>query len=479
MKFKLLIEMEKELYNKYLKKSVESLLNNGTNGFMEILIHCEGADPRVINQIIKELGKSTKNPQKNSFSNVYSNVDLPAADPSLSQWWFAPEGVRTVMNEVIKRSAKYDNPQILCIGCPTLVNILSDVGEVTLLDFDKDIVHTLNCKSNNKYKCYQYDVYKELPAEFKSQYDICIIDPPWYDGDIKAMFNRAIDSVKNGGDIFCTFPGRLTRPKIESFRTNFIKEIVERGHNIISILHNSILYQVPEFELNALSDIKDFSAIPWRKSDLFHVQKGSEDFLNNRNNKDINIKTFSRKTEEFRVFVNGKNSLSEGLSPKLLDSYNNNISTRGYEGEPDLWTSTKIGLKISNYEHIEAILDCWASGIDIEETISFLQIKKGVEKDRSETLVQEIENHCNLWSKYVAPKIFRSSEEIIQQHTQSLSKIAVSNSSRIHIETPDGFRPEFNRDRDRLIWSSALKRLADKTRECKMNCVIKRIVLNY
>ena len=163
---------------------------------------------------------------------------------------------------------------------------------------------------------------------------------------IKIALNRAIEGVKLDGEILFSFPGRLTRPGIDEFRSELIKEIVSIGHDIISIEHDNLSYVVPFFEKNALKDIKEFSSISWRKGDFIVIKKKSEEVLKTKEEfRKNNYKSFARNPKEFRIFLKNKNSLSDGLPPKKLENYSKNISTRAFEEEPDLWTTTKIGMQ--------------------------------------------------------------------------------------------------------------------------------------
>jgi dGTPase len=463
--------MTTKLYTDYLKEIIKSRLRLGEQSLTDILNHCEGADPKSVLSIVEELVDKDKKLKKDlkeingkEYIGISSSLDLPAPDPSLSQWWFAASGTSKIITEVLSRAIKYDKPQILCIGTPSLVKRLSNKYYTTILDIDSDVIRILNKEDEKNYECYEYDIYEELSDKFKDKYDICVIDPPWYDNDIKIMLNRAIEAIKIGGDIFCTLPGRLTRPDIEEFRTKIINEIVTLGHNIIALNHDNILYQVPPFEAIAFNDIAGFTGVPWRKGDLIHLSKGNQDLLKTENNINrIKIKSFSRKAEEFRVFINYKNSLSGGLPPEPLQNYSNNISTRAYKGIPDFWTTTKVGLKVSDFRHVEYVLECWSKGMCLEETIVCLSNDKGIESDRAEVLVNTIEKFCALWSKYIAPKVFRSPEDILKQSQEYHSDLATPASQRLIQEDSDSFRPQYSRDRDRLIWSNSLKGLADKT----------------
>lgn len=456
-----------EKYTSELTRLVQLNIERDVTELHEVLLNCEGADPKIVHDLLlKEIKNTESSPVLTpNLPNPYvyiSNNNLPAPNPSLSQWWFSSQSANELVLKI--RNIIGKNSKVLCLGTPSLAERLAAHAKVTLLDIDPDVIALFKNLNLPNAKAITYDMNEKLAREMKQHFDLVIVDPPWYEYDIRQMINRALEATKLCGEIFCTLPGRLTRPGIEVFRSALIKDIVSADHNLIAINHDSILYQVPHFEYSALKKLKGFNGTSWRKGDIFRiVKKSNKTIPTGKPVKKHPIKSFARNPKEFRIFLNGKASLPFGLAPETLPNYSDNISTRAYAQAPDVWTTTKVGLKVSDSNIIELILLHWSNYLSKEETIEKLIRKKKIEPDRASKLVNVIEDHCKLWSKYSAPKVLRDPETILKMANLGLSRFAVSKTKRIIQESSDNFRPAFSRDRDRIIWSSSLKRLADKT----------------
>ncbi|MCA6415924.1 MAG: hypothetical protein IM589_09435, partial [Cytophagales bacterium] len=336
-------------YEKELNEKIKILIQNGIVDFHEILQKCEGADPRKVYEIYNSLDlKLLKGSLKENQPNyeLIGNKYLPAPDVSFSQWWFEEATINSINEKVHSIIRFSEEKEILCIGTPTLSLKTSNHYNTTLLDIDSDVIKVFNNLGRENCKGIEYNIANELEENIKSKFDLALIDPPWYDLAIKYTINRAIQGVKIGKQIFMSFPGKLTRPGIDDFRSKLIKEIVSLDHDIVSIEHDILSYTVPFFELNALKDIEGFKSISWRKGDLIVFKKNSENLLDIKEKLPLEkVVSFSRNPLEFRVFLKENNSLSEGLPPQKLIGYSKNISTRNYSDNPDLWTTTKVGLQ--------------------------------------------------------------------------------------------------------------------------------------
>ncbi|WP_299256394.1 dGTP triphosphohydrolase [uncultured Aquimarina sp.] len=455
-----------EKYKQILNEKVDGLINSGVTDFHEILKNCESADPRLIEEIYNSKRPEEVNHKVGSALinyQIVGNNHLPAPDVNLSQWWFEESTIKYLINKIQAKAQFSPETRILNIGTPTLAIKTSENYETTLLDLDIDVISAFNRLKRQKCTGIEFNIADDLPKRFHGAYDMVLVDPPWYNLAIKTALNRAIQGAKLDGEILFSFPGRLTRPGIDEFRSELIKEIVSIGHDIVSIEHDNLLYVVPFFEKNALKDLKNFSSIAWRKGDLIVIKKKSEKVLKIEGefNK-IDYQSFARNPKEFRVFLKDNSSLSDGLPPKKIENYSKNISTRAFREEPDLWTTAKIGLQISDHVLMEKILSLWKTGSSIDKVKSEL-IGGEYAADRINLTVDTLEEMCGLWGNFSSPDVLRTPTEIIESKQNELSNFAIRTNTRIIEESSDEFRPPFSRDRDRLIWSSGFKKLADKT----------------
>lgn len=453
-------------YEDQLRRRIAKLIASGKKDFRQVLKGSEGADPWEVKNIFDELtGGVAQHTTTENYINqgVVGKSYLPAPDPSYNQWWFEEETIKDIAEKVRDKIQAEDSCKVLCIGTPTLAIKTSENYETTLLDIDQDIVDLFNRLERDKSKGITFDIKDPLNEELKDSFSLALVDPPWYEPAIRIAINRAIEAVGIGGDIFLSFPGRLTRPGIEELRSNLIKEVVDKGHTIDSIEHNSLSYIVPFFEKNALKELDGFKAISWRKGDLIVIKKGSETLLDH----DVpefeeSPKTFSRKPKEFRVFLKGS-SLSGNLAPRKVEDYSRNISSRAISTKPDVWTTSKVGLQISDHILMAQVLDLWQKDKNREEVMNELLSSGKYEEDTLSETLNKLEEYFELWGVFSSPMVLRDPQEIIEHNEDGLSPFAVTSKNKKTSTKSDGFRAPFSRDRDRLIWSGALKRLADKT----------------
>lgn len=455
--------MEEEFLEE-LRFIVEKCLKNNITEFNDVLKECQGADPRTVYMIYKQNIFQSDGSERKSNIKLNYNPKLPAPNPALSQWWFTSNCSNAFARRIVERVRNISNVKVLFIGTPSLAFATASELDVTLLDIDEDVVKSFNTLfTGTNSEALVYDFVESSEKKFINQFEIVIVDPPWYENQIRFAINRAIEFCKKGGEIFCTFPCRMTRPKIENLRSGIISELIKSGHTLISLEHEEIEYIVPEFELNAFKSLEDFKSIPWRKGDLIRFIPQNNNYLETTKEvSKIPISTFSRNPMEFRIFSTMDSSLSDGLPPEFIEDYSTNISSRKIETNPDFWSSTKVGLKVSNAILVQEILTLWSLGKNMEECIK--ELKKGsIANDFLELTVKKLEEYFSLWSSHSSPSVLRDSEEVSKTYIKTLTSFAIKSGTRAFSEISDGYRPTFNRDRDRIIWSNALKQLADKT----------------
>jgi dGTPase len=296
-----------------------------------------------------------------------------------------------------------------------------------------------------------------------SSFQIGVADPPWYPVAIYTFLNRVLASLAQGGEFLCTLPPRLTRPGVEELRAELIRSLADAGHQILALERGTVQYQVPRFELAALERIEGFRGIPWRAADLLHVRKHSSNTLAAESLTKLPWRQFSRTPTEFRVFSRGTTYVDRSVTAKELPLYARNISTRAYPNEDaDIWTSEKAGIQIGQHAPMDMALDAWASGATQSITIDRL-VSQNYNSDYADEVVRQLENNLFLWSKFAAEPPLRLDVEIERARVNSLSQWATEPGPREHEEPADPFRGPYQRDRDRILWSSGLRRLSNKT----------------
>lgn len=453
-------------YLQMLRSRVIAAIRGGQSDFQRVLEQCEGADPTQVYSLHAEL---TGGLAQGANGSDYSNAEtpavfrrLPAPDPCRSQWWFAASGLKYLSSLVSREITSDSKARILCLGAPTLSAELASEGRhVTALDIDQHVLDALVLGEMCETK--QYDAANPLESGAVSTFDFAVTDPPWYPSAIRRFINCCLQAIKVGGEIWCTFPPRLTRPGIEDELSRLAKDIIGAGHLLLGIEHGTVAYGVPHFEHSALSGLPGFVGIPWRTGDLIHLRKETDNTLQDDGLPADPYSVFARNPSEFRVFLRGTSSAGSIAIVKRLVEYATSVSTRAYKGPPpDIWTSEKTAILVGDAELARVVLAAWQSGLSIDQTREEL-VRKGLNHDIADEIIKRIDEYLSLWKTFAAPPPLRTEKEILSAKKSMLHAFATSETARERTEGSDSFRIQFQRDRDRIVWSAAFRRLSNKT----------------
>ncbi|WP_425670834.1 dGTP triphosphohydrolase [Vibrio owensii] len=452
-----------------LKRKIRNLYyNHQIQKLDDLLPLCEGAQPKDLTRLLEEI--ESEGFQGGQVSLDYKNkffFNLPAANPQYYQWWYTLSSQETLVQKVIDET---DARNTLCIGTPTIAATMKSYQrDVTLLDVDIDLINLFNLSFNCDSGCC-YDVHDELDEKYKGQFDCVIIDPPWYKEYFTLFLKRAILASKDGGVIYCSIPQRLTRENIEEERNEIISELTNLGHDFLYIENSTVKYIVPDFESKVFNNSKlNLTNQPWRHSDLIVIR------VNNKRTPSVSIEkpkktlAFSRDKMAtlFRVFLNEEDIIT-GVGLNEVTEFSKSISRRDRIGKVNLWTSDKLGYQVEDYKTAKLILSYWKDGGDKDTTVKGL-VDEGHDFNVAQNLVNVFDQKLFLWEKHSDGPVRRTEEEIKLKNSQANSQWAQKPSHREFGSKSDGFRIEFQRDRDRVIWSSGFRKLADKTQLFPLN----------
>lgn len=467
------------------KKITEAYRKTGSTSCSVLTEYCEGASPLEVAERIRELklgeAKSSKTQQQNSakLHNSYF-FNLPAPNPEYFQWWYTLESQEQITS-VIGEYVDLESSNGLCLGTPTVAAYLHTTGaKVTLLDVDSDVIEVTKKEFKSELNSYTYNAHSLLPEELRSSFDYVVIDPPWYQALFELFINRSIEAINGNGTIFCSIPKLLTRPSIVDERNKLAKAITDAGHQIKFIQKGSIKYIIPRFEELALErglgteHRENVELRPWRSSDLLAIE-----VLNNTpikldvkgehlDIKDVQVFSRAATIKTFRVFVSKSAPNSHAIGAiEENENYSKTISKREYCGQFNLWTSDKTAYLVKDPDVACLILDCWVNGKTPEVSIDHLTsyfANKSEPSELAKKTFAAYEDNLKLWAHY-SEGTFRRSDKVIKEKNDLLTEDALAQGStyREHVNSNDGFRIEFQRDRDRIIWSSGFRKLSDKT----------------
>nr|WP_279077496.1 dNTP triphosphohydrolase [Hafnia alvei] len=456
---------QEQVWETNLRMKIKNLLKRGLRNFDEILPLCDGAQPKDAFRIFNEL-KETNVGSATNLLDYKSRFffKLPAANPKFFQWWYTLESQELMTTRILDVHNDHD---IACIGTPTLAATISSYNKkVTLLDIDDDVVSLFNNVFRGISNAEVHDVNTSGIDSHEDKYDCITIDPPWYPSEFKKFISRAIQLSKDGATIYCSIPQSLTRPGIGEERRELISSLQECGHDILYIEPNVMKYIVPYFEEEALKNSGiETKNQPWRSSDLLVIKVNGTKTLSVEPAVINKVKSFSREGNSniFRIFIEESN-VESSFPIRKVDDFSKSISNRDGVEKVNLWTSDKQGFQVNDVAFFNDVIQLWSDGNNIDETIKIIgENNAGANINLIKQIIEQLEEYTGFWDMSPESSVRRTSEEIKNINDSLSSEWAAKASEREHGGRSDGFRIEFQRDRDRIIWSNGFRKLADKT----------------
>ncbi len=457
---------QEQVWETNLRIKIKNLLKRGFKKFDEILPLCDGAQPKDAFRIFNELKETNFGTSTNSLD--YKSkffFKLPAANPKFFQWWYTLESQELMTTRILDIHNDHD---IACIGTPTLAATISSYNkEVTLLDIDEDVVSLFNKVFTGISNAEVHDVNVGNIGLHGKKYDCITIDPPWYPSEFKKFISRAIQLSKDGATIYCSIPQNLTRPGIGEERAELISSLQKCGHDILYIEPGVMKYIVPYFEEEALKNSGiETKNQPWRSSDLLVIKVNGTKTLSFESEVINKVRSFSRvgNNHVFRVFIE-ENNVESSFPIRRVDGFSKSISNRDNVEKVNLWTSEKQGFQVNDIVFFNEVIQLWSDGNNIEETINIIGERNNDKANVNsiKQIIEQLEEYTGFWAMTPESPVRRTSEEIKKKNDALSSEWAAKASEREHGSRSDGFRIEFQRDRDRIIWSNGFRKLADKT----------------
>ncbi len=386
-----------------------------------------------------------------------------------SQWWFTLDAVESVSAKA--RALSLDGSAVF-LGAPTVGHhyALCYEAGTTILDADPDVIDSVStgiaAVRQHGWTAKTYDAHQDPPHHLLSRHAVAVLDPPWYPSLIRLFLSRARTLVRDSGFILCAIPPLLTRPGVLEERTDLLTELLSSGYRIVTLEPQVVSYEVPSFELAAYQDVELFTGRSWRVGDLLTVQVGEGcPPLPIRPVSDAGTVTiFGRNRRKLRFFVNDARAepeLREWVSP--VPEFERTVSTRAFDVERiAAWGSNRRAARVRDVSIVRAVLEVWEQNDSLDGAVGRLA-KLGLAEVEAKNVVQRIHQSLGLLEGEPGASTRRTPEQMEELRQSVMSPLGSWPLPRQHSHEDDDFRLAFQRDRDRILWSHSLKRLANKT----------------
>jgi len=458
-----------------VRAALERALAAGLAG-RELLSALMGADPRLVDKLLNELAfRAEAEPaqrERHDAARRYAAempLGLPAADPMMSQWWFTLDAVESISARA--RALGQDGSAVF-LGAPTVGHHYALCYETpaTILDADPDVIASVHeaiaTVRPDGWIAETYDARREPPSSLLARHDVAVLDPPWYPSLTRLFLSRARQMIHDLGFIICAIPPLLTRPGVLQERTDFLTELLSAGWELVTLEPQAVRYEVPSFELAAYQDISMFSGRAWREGDLLTVRigEGARSLGIDTSTRSGAIAIFGRDRRKMRVFLDEARAdpqLGEWASP--VPEFERTVSTRAVDLEQiAAWGSNRKGARIRDASVARAVLEAWERGDPLVETVRSLG-ELGVSENERTDAVHQIQDCLEIGATEPGASRRRTPVQMEGFRRGLLSDLGSQPHARKYLHHEDDFRLAFQRDRDRILWSHSLKRLANKT----------------
>lgn len=455
-------------YYQQLSREIEFLLNHISGDFNEIIRELGSVDipvaKKIYDKYMKESEKYDKNRSElhvkrlNARSQTsYFIYNLPAPNSLFSQWWFSLDSIEKIAFQIKRLS---NSNTVAFLGVPSVAFFYKKCfnNSIKVFDVDEDIIATLD---DNGIDAEQIDILTECISEkYYNKFDVVFMDPPWYEKHMNQFLEQASLLLKQDGYILASIPSQFTRPGIIDSRQKYIKLVYKKNMHVLAINNDYFEYVIPDFENEMLSKSEANIDRPWRKSDLLILQCNGESKINfDKSITNDKISAFHLKNQgnQFRIFLKyGMCCNTQKEWFKFVKEFSEDVSTRRNMNESiHLWTSNQIGFSIKDNDLAYKMLSLWQDGKTLQEVSQVLE--EGYENITAE--LEKLNKIALLWRSDTSNS--RRTPKMLLE-TNKYSPLAAEPSKRRYSQKNDGFRLEFQRDRDRVIWSESFRKLANK-----------------
>ncbi|WP_390895659.1 hypothetical protein [Stieleria tagensis] len=203
-------------------------------------------------------------------TNGISQDKLPVPHPVDFDWRFAPTATRA-----LSRISQSLGKRIACLGTPSVfANLNKSRSSSNSHYFDRCDASINFFKSIGLLNVDRLDCFRDFPPS--SQFDVIVMDPPWYEDEYKAFMWMASQLVHVNGFVVLVLPPLGTRPNVTLERSCVLEWGERLGMNLVHLSEGCLPYMTPHFELNSLHNAGIYCELgSWRRGTLavFEIQQ--------------------------------------------------------------------------------------------------------------------------------------------------------------------------------------------------------------
>ncbi len=462
--------------------------------FNGLLARLKGAQQQQVEPILKTLVDSktiiqtglrfklSHPPPRPDWANTRARVigllsGLPPSNPLAAQWWFNFDSAVWLAERVWE---SHWGKRVAFLGTPVVgfAYAVATNQPCVIVEFDRDVVAAVQAKlaaaqEDGSAPCdvLVHDAFERLPIRYHGCFAGIVCDPPWYEDYFVSFLSRCLELGQDDGIVYWSVIPLLTRPQAETQRTESLNRLASIGCSILALDSAKLVYVVPEFEAEAYRHIPAFHSKVWRRSDLlvFRLPPISRrtEALTSASRRPIQnkAKSYYDAKRAIRLF-----HLPERENENLATPYEEDVafsSTVSLAEHPiehiALWSSRRRGFALSKLPALPLALALWSEGKLIAEIREALQAKGGDSKEPSVSHVIDLLEAITT-EEEEKPKIIRRRDKLRKMEIASLNEAwATLEHHRERDALPDPYRLEFQRDRDKILWAKAFRKLASKT----------------
>ncbi len=198
--------------------------------------------------------------------HICHRIALPVPHPLDYDWRFGEAAIDRVLGECLELTGPTNTVALL--GTPSIMRAVveRDYPRRTLL-LDRNVTPDLITSVRSGDSVVHCDLRGDpLPNMSAS---VVVLDPPWYDEDMRAFLWAAHRLCTVGGHVLMSVPPVGTRPGVAGERERLIGWARALGFVPMRTLTSALPYVSPLFERNALRTEGVYAVLPeWRRGDL-------------------------------------------------------------------------------------------------------------------------------------------------------------------------------------------------------------------